>query len=65
MALAESLASRISLHGGAALVIDYGQDGPYQSSLQAISRHQFVGLLESPGQADISNRVDYSALRWV
>lgn len=41
------------------------QDGPYQSSLQAIRQHEFVGLLEQPGSADLSSRVDYSALRWV
>ena len=39
------------------------QDGPYPSSLQAIKRHEFTGLLEQPGTADLSNRVDYSALR--
>jgi SAM-dependent MidA family methyltransferase len=39
------------------------QDAPYEASLQAIRRHEFVGLLEQPGSADLSNRVDYSALR--
>ncbi|KAL4437198.1 hypothetical protein ABPG75_004337 [Micractinium tetrahymenae] len=63
MALAEALAQRVSQHGGAALIVDYGQDGPYEASLQAIRRHEFVGLLEQPGSADLSNRVDYSALR--
>ena len=41
------------------------QDGPYPASLQAIKRHEFTGLLEQPGTADLSNRVDYSALRCV
>ncbi|PRW58511.1 NADH dehydrogenase [ubiquinone] complex assembly factor 7 [Chlorella sorokiniana] len=63
MALAESLAQRVAQHGGAALIIDYGQDGPYETSLQAIRQHEFVGLLEQPGSADLSSRVDYSALR--
>jgi hypothetical protein len=40
------------------------QDAPYESSLQAIRRHAFVPLLQAPGIADISNRVDFSALRW-
>jgi hypothetical protein len=44
-------------------VLPLPQDGPYTSSLQAIRRHQFVSLLEQPGTADLSNRVDYSALR--
>jgi hypothetical protein len=64
MALAEALARRVEQHGGAALIIDYGQDAPYESSLQAIRRHAFVPLLQAPGIADISNRVDFSALRW-
>ena len=119
MALAEALAQRVAQHGGAALIVDYGQvgrgrgsavewgalqvgqvkwsfhgaarsrhaalppprprpthpsppcprcgcavqDAPYEASLQAIKRHEFVGLLEQPGDADLSNRVDYSALR--
>lgn len=63
MATAESLAKRVSQAGGAALIIDYGQDGPYEASLQAIRQHKFVGLLEEPGSADLSVRVDYSALR--
>ena len=65
MAAAEGLAKRVSQHGGAALIIDYGQDRPYEASLQAIRQHKFVGLLEQPGSADLSARVDFSALRWV
>jgi NADH dehydrogenase [ubiquinone] 1 alpha subcomplex assembly factor 7 len=63
MAVAESLAKRVAEHGGAALIIDYGQDGPYEASLQAIRQHKFVGLLEEPGTADLSARVDFAALR--
>ena len=64
MAVAEALARRVAAHGGAALLVDYGQDAPYAASLQAIARHTFVGLLETPGAADLSARVDFSALRW-
>lgn len=63
MAVAEKLAQRIATSRGAALLIDYGQDGPYGSSLLAIQKHKFTGLLEMPGTADISARVDFSALR--
>lgn len=63
MAVAEKLAQRIAKSRGAALLIDYGQDGPYGSSLLAIQKHKFTGLLEMPGTADISARVDFSALR--
>jgi NADH dehydrogenase [ubiquinone] 1 alpha subcomplex assembly factor 7 len=63
MALAQALAARVGAHGGAALIVDYGQDAPYEGSLQAIARHKFVGLLEQPGTADLSARVDFDALR--
>ena len=63
MVLADKLASRVSTHGGAALIIDYGQNGPYQNSLQAIRNHEFVGILDSPGTADLSARVDFDALK--
>lgn len=42
MAMAEKLALRIGGHGGAALIIDYGQAGPYADSLVAIRDHQGV-----------------------
>ena len=65
IALAESLAKRVAEQGGAALIVDYGQDRPYSSSLQAIRQHGFVHLLSSPGHADLSCRVDFSALRCI
>lgn len=63
MALAEALARRVAASGGAALLIDYGQDGPYAGSLQAIKGHAQVGLFETPGDADLSAWVDFDALR--
>jgi len=63
MATAEALGRRVAAHGGAALLIDYGQNAPYQSSLQAIKDHKFVGLFNSPGDADLSAWVDFGALK--
>jgi NADH dehydrogenase [ubiquinone] 1 alpha subcomplex assembly factor 7 len=63
MATAEALGRRVAAHGGAALLIDYGQNGPYKGSLQAIKDHKFVGLFNSPGDADLSAWVDFGALR--
>jgi NADH dehydrogenase [ubiquinone] 1 alpha subcomplex assembly factor 7 len=63
MATAEALGRRVAAHGGAALLIDYGQNGPYQGSLQAIKDHKFVGLFNSPGDADLSAWVDFGALK--
>lgn len=64
MAAAGSLAQRVAQQQGAALIIDYGQDGPYANSLQAILNHAPAHPLESPGHCDLSCRVDFSALRW-
>jgi len=63
IALADGLARRVSRQGGAALLIDYGQDGPYETSLVAIKGHEFVDIFEDPGNSDLSAYVDFSALR--
>lgn len=42
MALSANLARRVAKEGGAALLIDYGQDAPYTSSLQGIREHRQV-----------------------
>ena len=54
MSTAGDLAQRIAAQGGAALLIDYGRNKPYPASLQAIKQHQFCGLLEQPGLAELS-----------
>ncbi|CAL8464273.1 g3808 [Coccomyxa elongata] len=63
MAIAGDLAKRVVKEGGAALVIDYGRDRPYPASLAAIRDHGFVNMLSSPGTADLSAHIDFSALR--
>ncbi len=44
MAAAEALALRVGQQGGAALLVDYGQDGPYADSLMAIKQHKGVAV---------------------
>lgn len=63
MTTAGELAKRVAAQGGAALLIDYGRNRSYPASLQAIKQHQFCGLLEQPGLADLSAHVDFSAIR--
>eukprot|EP00192_Tetraselmis_astigmatica_P004121 CAMPEP_0117682992 /NCGR_PEP_ID=MMETSP0804-20121206/20064_1 /TAXON_ID=1074897 /ORGANISM="Tetraselmis astigmatica, Strain CCMP880" /LENGTH=496 /DNA_ID=CAMNT_0005493359 /DNA_START=181 /DNA_END=1672 /DNA_ORIENTATION=+ len=63
MNLASGLATRVGREGGAALLIDYGQDAPYGTSLQGIREHRQVPVLESPGKVDLSAWVDFSAVR--
>lgn len=48
MAAAEGLSRRVAATGGAALIIDYGQDGPYEASLQ-ISTQIILLLAYVPG----------------
>lgn len=47
MAVAEAAALRIDRCGGFALFVDYGQDGPYESSLNAIRHHEPVHPLQA------------------
>jgi NADH dehydrogenase [ubiquinone] 1 alpha subcomplex assembly factor 7 len=61
--LAGELAKRVVRDNGAALIIDYGQDGPYSDSLVGIRNHKSVDIFEQPGMADLSSRVDFDALR--
>lgn len=56
------IASRIEKHGGAALVIDYGDWRSLGDTLQALQAHESVELLDSPGNADLTAHVDFEAL---
>lgn len=63
IAIVEDVARGIARHGGAALFIDYGYaGGGFGETLQAIRENAFVDVLASPGEADISAHVDFSAL---
>lgn len=57
------LAERFQAHPGRALLIDYG---PAQSeigdTLQAIKAHEKVAVLDAPGTADLTARVDFQSL---
>ncbi len=57
------LASRISANKGAAIIIDYGhvQSAP-GDTLQAMKKHKFVDVLDTPGEADITAHVDFANL---
>eukprot|EP00210_Caulerpa_lentillifera_P000865 g836.t1 len=57
------ISQRIEQVNGAALFIDYGKDNYYPSSLQGVKKHKIVHALESPGEADISVHVDFSAFK--
>lgn len=62
-ALTETIAARIVRDGGAALFFDYGHLQPgFGDTLQAVSQHRFVDVLENPGEADLTSHVDFAAL---
>jgi NADH dehydrogenase [ubiquinone] 1 alpha subcomplex assembly factor 7 len=57
------LAARISLQGGALLVIDYGYEAPLDGpTLQAVRSHRFADPLKEPGDTDLTAHVDFCAL---
>lgn len=60
--LVQDVAKLLQSNGGAALVVDYGQEGS-TDSLRGFSRHQQVNFLSRPGRIDITADVDFSALR--
>eukprot|EP01048_Picozoa_sp_COSAG05_P014267 COSAG05_NODE_1599_length_4452_cov_2.249024_5_plen_161_part_00 len=47
LALAQEIARRLRTRGGAALIVDYGEDRTYADSLQAVKQHQYPSLLVS------------------
>ena len=59
----DSLAARFDTHPGRALFIDYGpEDTEFGDTLQALKRHEKVGVFSDPGNTDLTARVDFAAL---
>lgn len=56
------IGAQISLHGGAALVIDYGNWRSKGDTLQALQNHAFADPFAAPGQVDLTAHVDFEAL---
>lgn len=56
------LSERIAAHGGAALIIDYGDWRSLGDTLQAVRSHDRTDLLTEPGRADLTAHVDFEAL---
>jgi SAM-dependent MidA family methyltransferase len=57
-----TLGQRIADHGGAALIVDYGDWRSLGDTLQALHRHQPVDALQHCGNADLTAHVDFEAL---
>lgn len=61
-AIASQIATRIADHGGAALIVDYGEQRSLGDSLQAVRTHAKVPPLTRPGEVDLTAHVDFGAL---
>jgi len=62
-ALGAELGRRVVADGGVALLIDYGRAEPgFGDTLQALSRHEKVDPLATPGEADLTMHADFPAM---
>ena len=62
-ALAAEIGRRIAADGGAAIILDYGQDqNGIGDTFQAVRRHGYTDPLAAPGEADLTAHVDFAAL---
>jgi SAM-dependent MidA family methyltransferase len=61
-AITAEIGRRIAAHGGAALVIDYGDWRSRGDTLQALARHAPVDPFAAPGTADLTAHVDFEAI---
>jgi SAM-dependent MidA family methyltransferase len=59
----KTIAARLAVQGGVALVIDYGhaQSGE-GDTLQAVRGHRYADMLAEPGEQDLTAHVDFEAL---
>jgi SAM-dependent MidA family methyltransferase len=63
LAALEELARRVKTQGGIGLLIDYGHTvSGFGDTLQAMRAHQFVPVLETPGEVDLTSHVDFEVL---
>jgi len=54
---------RFDSHTGRALFIDYGPEmTEFGDTLQALKKHQKIGVFELPGESDLTARVDFQSL---
>lgn len=61
--VAATLARRLAVQGGAALLVDYGHTGPaLGDTLQALRRGRPAPPLEALGEGDLSAHVDFAAV---
>ena len=63
LAYVRRLAARLTLRGGAALIVDYGHDrASAGDTLQAVRSHAYADPWSAPGEADLTAHVDFESL---
>ncbi|HEX8448973.1 MAG TPA: SAM-dependent methyltransferase [Allosphingosinicella sp.] len=63
LAYARFLAERMIMHGGAALIVDYGHDRLCAGeTLQAVRMHDYADPWIEPGESDLTAHVDFESL---
>ena len=60
--IVQTIGTRIAHHGGAGLIIDYGDWRSLGDTFQALLDHQTVDPLIHPGAADLTAHVDFEAI---
>jgi SAM-dependent MidA family methyltransferase len=59
-----AIARHLVVHGGIALLIDYGHERSAPGdTLQAVRGHRFAPVLDKPGEQDLTAHVDFEAVR--
>jgi SAM-dependent MidA family methyltransferase len=62
-AFMQTIAEHVARRGGAAMFFDYGHIEPgFGDTLQAVRRHAPDGILDHPGEADLTSHVDFHSL---
>lgn len=56
------IAGRIGTHGGAGLIVDYGDWHSLGDTFQALKAHERANPLAAPGQSDLTAHVDFEPL---
>jgi len=56
------IATRIARHGGAAILVDYGDWRSQGDTLQALKGHKTADIFATPGSADLTAHVDFEPL---
>ncbi|MGN6375868.1 MAG: class I SAM-dependent methyltransferase [Sphingomonas sp.] len=63
VAVMRALAQRLVAHGGAAIIVDYGYEGPaIGETLQAVRGHRYANPFDAPGEQDLTAHVDFATL---